>query len=137
MEERFNDELNQKKLDADYQKVLESLKNHWEGLTVFIDHPWIPMDNNEAERILRNSVVGRKNYYGSGSIWSGHFSAMMFSIFQTLVLWNINPRLWLVEYFTECARRGGKPPPDVSRYLPWSMPKRRKKRLSFQFKRKR
>ena len=137
MEERFSDELNQKKLDADYQKVLESLKNHWEGLTVFVDHPWIPMDNNEAERILRNSVVGRKNYYGSGSIWSGHFSAMMFSIFQTLVLWNINPRLWLTEYFTECARRGGKPPPDVSRHLPWSMSKRRKKRLSFQFKRKR
>ena len=24
------------------------------------------MDNNTAERALRNPVVGRKNYYGSG-----------------------------------------------------------------------
>ena len=35
------------------------------------------MDNNTAERILRNPAVGRKNYYGSGSVWSAHFAAMM------------------------------------------------------------
>jgi len=33
------------------------------------------MDNNEAERRLRNPVVGRKNYYGNGSVWSGVLSA--------------------------------------------------------------
>ncbi len=137
MEQRLEHELEQQRLDADYRKVLESLKNHWEGLTVFIAHPWVPMDNNEAERILRNSVVGRKNYYGSGAIWSGHFAAMMFGIFQTLLLWDINPRLWLSEYFEECAKRGGRPPPDVSKYLPWSMSRRKKNRLSFPCKRKR
>jgi transposase len=137
MEQRFKHELEQQRLDADYRKVLESLKNHWEGLTVFVDHRWVPMDNNEAERILRNSVVGRKNYYGSGAIWSGHFAAMMFGIFQTLLLWDINPRIWLSEYFEDCAKRGGRPPPDISRYMPWSMSRRRKNRLSFPCKRKR
>lgn len=52
------------------RKALESLRHHWEGCTLFVDHPEIPMDNNESERRLRNPVVGRKNYYGSGSIWS-------------------------------------------------------------------
>jgi len=137
MEQRMNDELEQQRLDADYRKVLESLKNHWEGLTVFVDHPWVPMDNNEAERILRNSAVGRKNYYGSGAIWSGHFAAMMFSIFQTLLLWNINPRLWLTEYFEDCAKRGGRPPPDVSKYLPWNLSGRKKNQLSFPWEPKR
>ena len=69
------------------RKVLESLGNHWTGLTVFVEHPEVPMDNNTAERSERGPVVGRKNYYGSGSVWSGRLAAMMFSLFQTLCLW--------------------------------------------------
>jgi transposase len=34
-------------------------------------------------------VVGRKNYYGSGSTWSGELAAMLFSLFQTLALWKL------------------------------------------------
>jgi len=33
---------------------------------------------------------GRKNYYGSGSVWSAHLAAMMFSVLQTRVLWHLN-----------------------------------------------
>ena len=65
---------------------------------VFVDYPWIPMDNSEAERRMRIAALGRKNYYGSGSVWNGHFTACLFSIFQTLKLWNVNPRKWLTRY---------------------------------------
>ena len=34
-------------------KALRSLVNHREGLSVFVDRPQVPMDNNKAERILR------------------------------------------------------------------------------------
>ena len=54
----------QPKLEA-CAKVLRSLRNHWEGLTLFVADPDLPMDNNQAERALRGPV-GRKNYYGSG-----------------------------------------------------------------------
>jgi transposase len=130
MKQRLRDELSEQKVDADRQKVLESMNNHWKGLQVFVDHPEIPMDNNLAERFLRSPAVGRKNYYGSGAIWSGHFAAMMFSIFQTLLLWDINPRQWLHEYLRECARLGGTPPPDISRYVPWQMSERRRAKMS-------
>ena len=50
------------------RKVLESLGNHWTGLTVFVEHPEVPMDNNTAERSERGPVVGRKNYYGKYSV---------------------------------------------------------------------
>src|SRR6266446_6983073 len=43
-------------------KVLSSLHNHWDGLTDFVGRPEVAMDNNTAERTLRNPVVGRKNY---------------------------------------------------------------------------
>ena len=48
-------------------KVLQSMAEHWPGLTVFVKRPWVPMDNNTAERDARLAVVGRKNFYGSGS----------------------------------------------------------------------
>jgi transposase len=103
------------------EKVLKSLLNHWEGLTVFVDHPYIPMDNNGSERILRNPAVGRKNYYGSGAIWSGRFSAVMFSIFETLEIWEIDVQQWLYNYLEACAKAGGKPPSDITIFLPWNI----------------
>jgi transposase len=103
------------------RKVLESLGHHWTGLTVFVEHPEVPMDNNTAERVQRGPVVGRKNYYGSGAVWAGRLAAMQFSLFQTLSLWDINPRLWLTAYLDACATAGGKPPPDLDSYLPWNL----------------
>ena len=103
------------------RKVLESLGNHWTGLTVFVEHPEVPMDNNTAERSERGPVVGRKNYYGSGSLWSGRLAAMMFSLFQTLCLWGLNPRLWLTAYLEACAQAGGRAVEDVDRFLPWNL----------------
>ena len=79
---------------------------------------------------MRIPVVGRKNYYGSGAIWNGHFLATMLSIFQTLFLWKINPRDWLYEYLNACAKSGGKVPDDFQYYLPWNMSKQMRKRLS-------
>ena len=77
-------ELADPELHPARRKVLESLGDHWTGLTVFVEHPEVPMDNNTAERAQRGPVVGRKNYYGSGAVWAGRLAAMMFSLFQTL-----------------------------------------------------
>ncbi len=114
-------QLNQNNLHTASQKVLESLKRHWNGLTIFVDNPEIPMDNNSAEQSLRGPAVGRKNFYGSGAIWSGRLAAVMFSIFQTLLLWNINPKLWLTAYLDACAKNHGSAPQDLSTFLPWEM----------------
>jgi transposase len=105
------------------KKVLTSLEEHWEGLTVFVDFPEVPMDNNRAERAERGPVVLRKNSYGSGAVWAGELAAMLFSVFQTLCLWNINPRVWLTEYLQTCARAGGRAPGEEERagFLPWRM----------------
>ena len=38
-------------------KALRSLLKHREGLSVFVDNPQVPMDNNVAERELRGAVT--------------------------------------------------------------------------------
>jgi transposase len=103
------------------RKVLESLRRHWEGLTLFVEHPKIPMDNNEAERRLRNPVIGRKNYYGSGSVWSGTLTAMLFTLFQTLLINHVDPKLWFEAYFEACAGNRGNPPNELQMFLPWNL----------------
>jgi hypothetical protein len=103
------------------RRVLESLRDHGAGLTVFVEHPEVPTDNNTAERSERGPVVGRKNYYGSGAVWSGRLAAMLFSLFQTLALWGINPRVWLTASLTACADAGGPAPARREALLPWDL----------------
>ena len=122
--------LQDQKLATPKKKVLESLKNHWSGLTLFVEHPQVAMDNNTAERGIRNPVTGRKNYYGSGSIWSATLAAMMFTTLQTLLLWGINPRHWLYSFLLACAENRGASPLDLSPFLPWKMDEERKQKLS-------
>ena len=121
MHERYEAHRQEPDLHRAKHKVLDSLHNHWDGLTVFVERPEVAMDNNTAERVLRNPVVGRKNYYGSGSVWSAQLAAMMFSVLQTVLLWELNPHHWLSAFLQACADQGGKSPTDLSAFLPWKM----------------
>src|SRR5215831_1101814 len=113
--------LQESELHPAKHKVLSSLHNHWDGLTVFVTRPEVAMDNNTAERILRNPAVGRKHYYGSGSVWSAHFAAMMLSVLQTMLLWGLNPHHWLSAFLQACADNGGQSPADLNPFVPWQM----------------
>lgn len=116
-------------LEPSQRKALKSLRRCWKGLTVFLEHPEVPMDNNPAERSIRNPVIGRKNYYGSGSLWSADLAAMMFTIFQTILRWKINPRTYLTRYLEACAQNNGKAPENVEAFLPWKMSEARLEEL--------
>ncbi len=131
MEERRNQLLEKKKeLHSVQRGLLTSLKNHWEGLLVFLERPEVPMDNNNAERTVRLPVTGRKNYYGSGRVWSAELAALMFTLLQTVLLWKLNPRHWLQAYLQACAENGSQAPGDLSPFLPWEMSPERKAELS-------
>ena len=74
--------------------------------------------------------MGRKNYYGSGSLGSVCLTAAMFSILATRKLWNLNPRLWLTWYLEACAAAGGKPPANIEPFLPWNLTDQRRQELN-------
>ena len=130
MAQRRDQELESENLHGAQRDVLNSLKTHWLGLSVFVQHPQVPMDNNTAERRMRNPGMGRKNYYGSGSRWSAGLAAMTFSLFQTILLWKLNPHHWLYGYLTACAENGGQAPADITPFIPWQMSEERKHQLA-------
>ena len=108
-------------------KPLRSLLNHREGLCVFVDNPQVPMDNNVAERTLRGPVIGRRLSFGSNSEDGARFTAIMYSVVGTLSMNGIDVLRWLEAWLKACAKNGGKPPDDLSPWLPWSMSEERKR----------
>jgi hypothetical protein len=113
-------------------KVLRSLRRHWCGLTLFLDFPDIPLDNNAGERSLRGGAVGRKNYYGSGAQWSVQLTEYLFSLFATLEACGLNVRSWLSHFLDHCASLGGKVPDkeDIKEWMPWNMTETRHQEMS-------
>lgn len=71
------------------------LWENYKGLTLFLDDPDVPIDNNSQERLLRSHVVGRKTWYGTHSERGARTAAILFTIVETCKLNNVNPR----EYF--------------------------------------
>ena len=130
MRERIDIELKDDKLLPSAKKLLKSLDTHWDGLTIFVDTPDVPMDNNKAENSIRHGVIGRNGYYGSGTVWASVLTAVMFTLFRTFSLWGIHLHTWVLAYFHECAANGGKPPDNIDKFLPWNMSEEQKIRFS-------
>ena len=119
MQERRDLELAGGKLQREPEKILRSMQRHWIGLTVFVEHPWVPMDNNAAERANRAVAVARKNFYGSGSEWSGELACACFTILATLRQHGLCPRRYFQAYLEACALNGGRAPENLEEFLPW------------------
>jgi len=117
-------ELTQANLPVRRRKILESLQAHWHGLTLFVENPEIPMDNNGAERAARVGALARNNFYGSGSEWSGELLTQMLTILQTGHLHQVKLRDYLIDYLQACADNGGRAPEDLRPWLPWNYPPR-------------
>jgi transposase len=122
----YTNELTLQNLHPVARKALESLVRHWSGLLIFVDHPEIPMDNNLSERKLREAALGRKNYYGSGAVWSGDLTATLFTIFQTARHNGLDPVKYLTAYLHAIANNHGKVPADIDCFLPWNLSKDQK-----------
>jgi hypothetical protein len=119
MRERCEAHRQERDLHLGKQQVLSSLHPHWDGLTVFVERPAVAMDHHTAERVLRPPVVGRKNSYGSGSVWSADLAAMLLSVSQTVLLWGLKPPHGWHACLQAGADSGGQSPADRSAFGPW------------------
>ena len=108
---------------------LRSLLNHRAGLSVFLDKPGVPMDNNRSERPLRGAAIGRRLSFGSDSEAGARFTATMYSTVGTLALNGVDVLRWLAAWLSACADNGGRAPDDLSPWLPWSMDAERRNEL--------
>jgi len=67
MKNRALEELMAYPAKNQYSKALKYFLENYEGLTLYLTDPSVPMDNNSQEQLLRSHVVGRKTWYGTHS----------------------------------------------------------------------
>ena len=129
LKRKYQAELKKDKLPDNRRKALTSLKNHWDGLTVFVNHPEVPMDNNQAERKFRDVARFRHNCYGVFSEKFGVITAAMLTIFATLRQLGIPLRPYLNCYFEAASANNGQAPEGLKTLLPWNLPESVQRRI--------
>jgi transposase len=76
--------------------ILHTLTPHnWAKLTVFVNNPLVPLDNNATERGLRGPVIGRRNHFGSKSFNGTKVAAVMYSLVESAKVANVDPLAYL------------------------------------------
>jgi transposase len=69
--------------DPDCQRLARRIEKHLEELLLWLRHPAVTPDNNEAERELRPAVITRKTSFGSRSRHGAHAFAVLLSLIRT------------------------------------------------------
>lgn len=71
----------------------------WDKLNVYTLDGSLRIDNNLVENSIRPVAIGRKNYLFAGNHEAAQRSAMLYSLFATCKLHNVNPIEWLTYVF--------------------------------------
>lgn len=88
-------------------KATRYVLKYWDGLTLFVENPKVPLDNNAVERALRGPVVGRKNHYGSKSVAGTKVAAILYTLCETAKLCGVCPAQYLADAAKAAIRRPG------------------------------
>jgi len=82
--------------ESGMEKAINYSMNHWEGLTKFLKDAKIPLTNNEAERAVRQSVMGRKNFYGSRSINGADLASIIYTVIESCKKVELDPKAYIL-----------------------------------------
>lgn len=95
--------------------------NQEKYLRRYLDDGHLSIDNNSAERAIKNFAVGRRNWLFAKSIRGADASAIVYSITETALLNGIKPYLYLTYILDEIPKMGSFPKTEeLDRLLPWS-----------------
>lgn len=117
IKEYCNDLVNEKKVEPNSSlgKAIAYLNNHWEAFTLFLRIPGVPLTNNDTERLIKRSVLNRKNAYFFKNETGAKIADILMSFMETCVLNNVNPYDYLlaVQQYQSDVRQN----PQL--WLPW------------------
>lgn len=80
-------------------KAISYTLRRWDKLCLYTTDGILQIDNNLVENSIRPVALGRKNYLFAGSHERAQDAAMLYSLFATCRLHNVNPEKWLTHLF--------------------------------------
>src|SRR5437867_2045578 len=82
-------------------KAFQYVKNHWPGLTRFLEVPGVPLDNNRVERELKTSLRHRKNSLFFKTQAGADIGDVLMSQTRTCVVNGVDPVAYLTAIGTQ------------------------------------
>ena len=95
--------------------AIQYLLKRWDVFTRYIEDGHIAIDNNAAERALREIAVGRKNWLFAGSEQGGHACTIATSLIETAKAHDLDPQAYLTDILTRLPTTLNK---DIDQLLP-------------------
>jgi hypothetical protein len=103
-----------RQVNSPYEKtraLARELLNDWDTFWVVLDHPDLPLTNNEAERALRHWVIARRIGMGTRTAQGTRVFALLASVIETCRKRHVSPWPYLAEVLRQ--RRKGLPAPPL------------------------
>lgn len=115
-------------LDAESQLVLPRSPmaaaitytlNQWAALNRYVEHGFLNIDNNAAERALKRVAIGRKNWLFAGNDHFGAVAATLYSLIASAERHGLDPQRYLTSVLANIAAT---PVSQLTQFLPdsWS-----------------
>jgi len=82
---------------SELAKAIRYALTRMKRLRPYLDHGFLEIDNNSAERAMRCVALGRKNYLFVGSEGGGKSAAIAYTLIETAKLNGVNPQAWLTD----------------------------------------
>jgi transposase len=99
-------------------KALQYALSRWDALVRYVEDGRLSIDNNPAERLLKDIAVTRKNYLFVGSDAGGQRAAIIYTIAETAKLNGLDPEAYIAAVLDRLA--GGHPISRIDELLPWN-----------------
>ncbi len=99
--------------DADHKKTRELAReflHDWDAIWAVLDHPWLPLTNNEAERALRHWVISRRISFGTRTAQGSRVVALLASVIETCRKRNVSPWPYIAEVIRQRRKNHCAPP---------------------------
>lgn len=100
-------------------KALQYALNRWDALVRYVEDGRLSIDNNLAERLLKDIAVTRKNYLFVGSDTGGQRAAIIYTIAETAKLNGLDPEAYIATVLDRLAR--GHTIARLDELLPWNI----------------
>jgi len=114
----LNDQLDQKKAEPNsgLGQAISYMLNHWKPLTLFLEVPGAPLDNNICERALKKVILHRKNALFYKTEHGAHVGDLFMSLIHTCNLTDVNP----FDYLAALQKNASELSQHPERWMPWN-----------------
>lgn len=100
-------------------KAVNYFLSEWENVSRYVEDGRLSVDNNAAEREIKQFVIGRKNWLFASSVDGARANAVMYTLVATAKANGLDPYDYLIELYSKVPNI--KSANDLEALLPWNI----------------